>query len=816
MRVPIKWLRDYVDPRLAPEELAHRLTMAGLEAEKTERTGAGWDHVYVGFVHDVRPHPNADRLVLADVSAGEHRLTVVTGAPNVAAGQKVAIALAGARLWDTHSETPQLKTLKPGMLRGVKSEGMVCSEKELGLSDEHEGILVLDPGAPEGVPLADWLGDTVVEFEITPNLVHAFSVRGIAREAAAVTGQPLDEPPRFDLDAAPPGAGDLVRIDAPDLCPRYAAVVIEGIAVAPSPDWLARRLTAAGLRPINNVVDVTNYVMLELGQPLHAFDRANLRGGRIVVRRAGNDEPIETLDHQQRRLDGEMLVIADAERAVAVAGVMGGVDSEVSAATTTVLLESANFGMASVRRTARLLKLRTDASARFERGLDPNLASDAAARATHLLLDLCPGSRVTAARDVYPSPVVPWAVRFPFSRFERVVGIAYPPEQVVSVLERLGFGVALPGGAGGDVIVTVPTHRTDVTIAEDVIEEVARIVGYEGLPDTLPAGRTPPVFRDPIALLQRRVRAALVGAGCYEAITYVSVSESMLAPFDSIGDRRGLVLDAPAADLLRLVNPMPGDRPILRPTLIPSLLERVAENLKHAPSVRLCELARVYLPTEPDALPREANVAAITLSGRREPLSRFAADPLPLDFFDVKGVVDAALAAAGAPEVEYRPFTHGALHPGRAAEACVGQTRVGVLGELHPRVAAGFGIENGRVAVAELDLDALLALGGDRSPVEVRVPKFLPVSQDFAVVVAKQTPAAEVERALRQAAGPLLTDLALFDVFAGEQIGDDKKSLTFRLTFASPDRALTDAELTKTRGKIEKTLAQRVGGSLRG
>ena len=339
MKVPMRWLSDLVETGLPVKELTHRLTMAGLEAEKIEEIGSDWANVFVGLVEKVERHPNADRLVLATVVAGEHKLTVVTGAPNIAAGQKVALAIAGARLIDGHSDTLRYQTLKPGMIRGVHSEGMVCSEKELGLSDEHEGIMVLDADAPVGAPLADWLGDTVVEFEITPNLVHAFSILGIAREAAALTASPLRLPPIAALPAAPAGDEDLVRVDAPDLCARYVAVVVEGLTVGPSPGWLTRRLTAAGLRPINNIVDVTNYVMLEWGQPLHAFDRAHLHDSRIVVRRAEPGETVETLDHQVRELTPDMLIIADAARPVGIAGVMGGVESEVDAEKTTIVLE---------------------------------------------------------------------------------------------------------------------------------------------------------------------------------------------------------------------------------------------------------------------------------------------------------------------------------------------------------------------------------------------------------------------------------------------------------------------------------------------
>ncbi|MGH2535498.1 MAG: phenylalanine--tRNA ligase subunit beta [Thermomicrobiales bacterium] len=811
MNVPLRWLADFVESGLAPNELAHRLTMAGLEAEQISTVGGEWDKVYVGEVKKVERHPNADRLVLAEVETAEHRRTVVTGAPNIAAGQRVALALVGARLVDGYSETLQYKTLKPSSIRGVRSEGMVCSEKELGLSDEHEGILVLSPDAPVGMPLQDWLGDTVIELEITPNLVHAFSVHGIARETAALINQPLSVPPAVDLGALPTGDDDLVEIVAPDLCPRYMGIVIDGVTIGPSPDWLSRRLIAAGLRPINNVVDVTNYVMIETGQPLHAFDRAHLHEGRIVVRRAHPGETIETLDHEQRELAPEMLVIADADRAVAVAGVMGGVDSEVDDSTTTLLLEGANFDMKSVRHTRLALKLRTDASARFERGLDPNLVGPAMARATKLLLDLCPGSSVTAVRDVYPSPLVPWTVAMHFDRIERVIGVRYDPEVVLDVLRRLEFDPALD--VDGTLTVVVPTFRRDVTVPEDVIEEVARIIGYESLPSTLPSGNLGSVKRDEQYLLQQEVHRTLIGAGLSEALSYVTVSQRMLDPFTRADGDVGFVRQAPSDELLRLRNPIQSDRGLMRPTLLPSLLEAVSANLKHATSVRLFELARVFLPHGRDELPDEVEVCAVAMAGAREPLSRYTT-PGTLDYFDLKGVVEVALIRAGVADVRFERSAHPALHPGRAAAAFVGDRRVALLGELRPETVEAFDVAAARVCVAELDLRALMKAIPERAR-QISAPRFLPVRQDYAIVVDAHREAQEVEHALRIGAGPLVTDLVLFDEFQGAQIGEGKKSLAYRVTFTAPDRALTDADLIKVRGKIEKVLGQRVDGVLR-
>lgn len=814
MKVPLRWLSEFVETGLTPNELAHRLTMAGLEAEKITTIGDDWDKVYIGHVKSVERHPDADRLVLATVEAGEHKLTVVTGAPNIAVGQTVPLALAGARLIDGHSEGKIFKTLKPGMIRGVRSEGMVCSEKELGLSDEHEGIMVLEPEAPLGAPLAAWLGDTVIEFEITPNLVHDFSILGIAREAGALTDRHVTFPAVFDLSGAPRASGELVTIEAPDLCARYVAVAIDNVSSGPSPAWLQRRLVAAGVRPINLIVDVTNYVMLEYGQPQHAFDADKLAGNRIVVRRARPGETLETLDHQERQLSEDMLLIADESNPIGVAGVMGGFESEVSDSTRRIVLESANFNMKSIRHASRALKLRTDASARFERGLDPNLAWAAAARATQLLLDLSPGASVTSVADVYPRPLEPRALTFPFGEIDRLLGIRYEPAQVLDVLTRLGFSPEIvETESDASLSVVIPTWRGDVSQAADIVEEVARVIGYETLPETLPVGQTAPVKRDPIYQLQRQVRAVLSGAGIWEAITYVTVSEDDLRRLGGGSDATPGIHATPYATLIKVRNPLQADRNILRPTLLASLLSSAAENLKHERGVRLFEAARVYLPSN-DELPREANTLAIVIAGKRAPLDRFNDERGDLDFFDVKGAVDALLSRLGIANPEYRAIENPMLHPGRSAELFIGGELIGLLGELHPDRASAFGIETPRTAVAEIDLDTVLA-AANPVPANVRVPRFLPAEQDFAIVVREEMPAGDVESALRSGAGPLASGFSLFDIYRGPQIGEGNKSLAYRVVFTAPDRALTDAELGKVREKIAREIRKRVGGELR-
>jgi phenylalanyl-tRNA synthetase beta chain len=734
----------------------------------------------------------------------------VTGAPNIAAGQKVALAIAGARLIDGHSDSGEYKVLKPGSIRGVRSEGMVCSEKELGISDEHEGIMVLPDDAPVGSPLRDYLGDDVIEFEITPNLVHAFSVRGIAREAGALLDKPVNEQPALDRAALAPIQPGLVTIEAPDLCSRYMAIVFDDVAVGRSPAWLSDRLKTVGLRPVNNLVDITNYVMLELGQPLHAFDLRNLAGERIVVRRASDGETFETLDHVERSLNNDVLVIGDAERSVGIAGVMGGVNSEVADDTTAILLEGANFNMTSIRQTARALKLRTDASARFERGLDPNLVEDAMLRAAHLILQVCPQARIRAVEDVYPIPVERATITFDVSRIERVIGIPYPDEQVLDVLTRLDMR---PEISGGQISVTPPTWRNDVRIREDVIEEVARMTGYEHLPETLPTGTTAEIRTDRTWLIQEQIRAALVATGLYEAVTYPTVGESELAPFLDSQGVISFATRAPHQQLVTLRNPLQADKPYMRTTLMPSLFNIVRENLKHASSVRFFELARGYLPTAPNELPNEVNLLGIVLTGERQELSRFAHSG-EIDVFDLKGALEAVFTRIGIVDWSVKVELHPVLHPGRSARVLLRDEPIGWIGELRPDVARDLDLGSKRVAITELVLDPVFAAIPDR-PGARTVQRFLPVEQDFAVVVDRAVAAQDVEAILRGACGPLASGFVLFDVFEGEQIGEGNKSLAYRVTFTAPDRPLTDSDVAKLRPKIEKSLKQRVGGSLR-
>jgi len=816
MLVPMKWLKEMVPNDLSTEEIGRRLTLAGLEAESITRLGEEWDRVFVAEVEKVERHPDADRLVLATVVAGEHRLTVVTGAPNIAAGQKVVLALTGARLVDPYVEELQYKTLKPSVIRGVKSEGMVCSEKELGLSDEHEGIMILPDDAPVGLPLREYLGDDVIEFEITPNLVHAFSVHGIARELAAILATSVAPIERADLSNAP-RHDDRVVIEDPNLCGRYALAIIDNVTIGPSPDWMQRRLTAAGMRPVNNVVDITNYVMAELGQPMHPFDADRLASEKVIVRAARPGERIETIDHVQRELDPQVLVIADENGPIGLAGVMGGVDTEVTDSTTTVLLESASFDPKSIRRTARALKLPSEASARFQRGVDPNLAWPAIERFVALLAEIDPGATVRYVADAYPRPRERGNVRMKLSEIDRLLGMAIPTETVIDILTRLDLGPAIEETDEGPVVVVaVPTYRLDINLPADVVEEVARIYGYDTLPERLPEGQAVPIVRDPARLVDRVVQDALVASGLQHVITYSMIADDDLIKLspnrDGVPDLLGGYA-RPEADYVRATNPLRADWEIMRPTMLPSLMKIVAENRKYSPRVAVFETARTYQPVALDELPDERRGVAIAMSGSRSHVSWTSDGGGELDIFDVKGAVEVMLERLGAKQVAFKPVNHPSMHPGRSAAICLGDLQIGILGEVHPRVAEAFGIE-GRLAVAEIDLEVFAG-----SLLEIwhvsSVSRFQPIRQDFAVVVDETVAAADVEAAIRSGAGPLAGAINLFDIYQGQGVPEGRRSLAFSVTLSAPDRQLAEHEVERIRGKIEQNVKKRVGGTLR-
>jgi phenylalanyl-tRNA synthetase beta chain len=802
VRVSLKWLTEYVDLTLLPRELAHKLTMAGLEVEQVEHVGGDWDEelITVGEVLSVEPHPNADRLRLAtvDYGAGEP-LTVICGAPNVAAGQKIAFARAGASLID--GKTGEPSKLKAATIRGVESAGMVCSERELGLSEEHEGILVLPEDAPIGEPLARYLGDTILHIDLKPNRPDGLAMLGVAREVAALTDQTVREPEHTyrEVDGLS-SARAAVEIADPDLCSRYIGAVIEDVTIGESPRWMQERLIAAGMRPINNIVDVTNYVMLELGQPLHAFDLANIRGAKIIVRRARKDEKMTTLDGVEHELTPETLVIADAERAVAVAGVMGGLDSEVTDSTTTVLLESANFRATSIRRTATRMKTRTEASTRFEKGISAEMAGVAARRAVKLLVEITGGRALHGLIDVYPVKQQQVHVTLTRQRLSQVLGNDLPTSQVRHALAALGFGVHWQPPNTYDV--RVPYWRTDVRIPDDVVEEVARIVGYESIPTKGLGGEIPPSEPQPRRDLRERLRDALAAAGMQEIVTY---SLTTMEALRQVVPPEELATYPP----LRVVSPASARHEYLRPVLRASLLETLAANARRTDGeIALFESARAILSQNAGEPDEQEHIAGV-VSGRCEDRwGRPAKEAV--DFFDAKGYVEAALRDAGL-EGEFRQAALFGLVPGRSAEVLVDGAAVGMIGQVLPSVAGHFGIDQD-VYIFELHVDALLPHAPLIRRVEA-VSRYPPVEQDIAIVVEASVTARAAQSLIE--AHSLVWRARLFDVYEGEPIGSGKKSLAFSVTYQSLDHTLTDDDVATAQDEIVQRLSRELNAELR-
>jgi phenylalanyl-tRNA synthetase beta chain len=801
MRVSLRWLADYVDIDLPPRELAHRLTMAGLAVDSIERIGGDWEGISVGLVTKVDPHPDADRLRLTTVDlGGGEQMTVVCGAPNVAAGQKIAFGRVGARLIDGHSGEPVVLTA--ARIRGVESAGMVCSEKELGISDEHTGILVLADDAPIGTPLEQYLGDTIFDVAVTPNRADCLSLIGIAREVAALTGKAVREPDiAYPQEGAPIEGKVSVEIADPDLCSRYVATLIEGVRIGPSPAWMQERLVAAGMRPINNIVDITNYVMLEMGQPLHAFDFTRLGGSKIIVRRSRPGELLTTLDGEEHTLIAEMLVIADANVAVALAGVMGGANSEVEEGTTTVLLESANFNAASIRRTSIRLKARSQASGRFDKGLSPELSIIAAKRATKLMVELAGGRAAAGIVDVYPRRAQTVRIEVPRQRLHTVLGLDLPPAEVSAVLSSLGFACRLE--QPDRYIVEAPYWRTDVRIADDVAEEVARIVGYDQLPMTNLRGEVPPAIPQPLRQLRERARDILAAAGMQEVITY---------PLTTLDTLRQVVSGAVLAEKppLRVANPMSSEQEYLRTTLRGSILQTLGANLRYEEGeIALFEAARVYLPSGGDLPEEQEHVTGVVGGHREDRWGHPTAEPL--DFYDAKGYLQELLRGLGVKAAFIDTEVFG-LVPGRAAEVEVEGQSVGVIGQVHPRVAVAFEIESDAY-LFDVAMDRLLPFVGGHRRYEP-VSRFPSVAQDIALTVDEGIPAGRIQSIIERA--PLVRQVRLFDVYTGEQVGAGKKSLAFSISYQSPDHTLTDEEVARAQRGIVERLKREVGAALRG
>lgn len=812
MKISLKWLSEYVKLPPSPEEVARRLTMAGLEVEGMEKPGAGLAGVVVAKILESKQHPNADKLSVTQVDAGGPApLQIVCGAKNYKVGDQVPLATEGTKL-------PNGAEIKRAALRGVESFGMLCSARELGLAEDASGLLILDPALKPGTPIAEALGldDVVMEVNITPNRPDVLSHLGIARELAVLTHQPL-RPPQANLADIEGGdrAGDAIsiRIDDPERCPRYAARVIENVTVGPSPAWLARRLEACGVRSISNVVDVTNYVLLEYGQPLHGFDLDKIGGKQIVVRTAKPGEKLTTLDGKERALSPEDLVICDADRPLALAGVMGGASSEVSGATRRVLLESAHFNPSSVRRTSKRHALHTEASHRFERGADINAVTAALDRAAGLIAELGKGTVREGRVDAYPKPYQPRKVMLRYARVGEVLGAPVPSEESLRILTALGFTAEAQSFTGATF--AVPAARVDVEREEDLIEEVARIRGYDQIPASLPRGlaRLSPEPKEVEA--ERRTRIALAGAGFDEVVNYSFVHPA-LKPWVTPGPLAALGQERP---VISLKNPLSVELSVMRLTLYAGLLTNVSHNLRHQQeSLRLYELGRIYSGNPEGGrqgrpVAHERLTLSGVLTGKRHGRT-WAAKDEPMDFYDAKGAVEAVLAALEIRGATFEPFESAPYHPRATARLVKGGQVLGTLGELHPKVAKRLDLPPA-IYLFELDAEALFAAAELVRPYQP-LARFPAVLRDLAVVVPLELRNDEVRKVILDVGGPLVEDAFIFDVYTGKPIPEGKKNLAYAIRYRSPDRTLTDAEVGQAHGRIIEEVNRRLGGSLRG
>ncbi|OPY07185.1 MAG: Phenylalanine--tRNA ligase beta subunit [Syntrophaceae bacterium PtaB.Bin038] len=803
MKVSLKWLRDYVDLDITPQELADRLTMAGLEVDAVEEYTPAFTGVVTARILSMRRHPDADKLHLLEVTTGGEPIPIVCGAPNMKPGDVVALATVGAAI-------PGGYTIKSSKIRGEASEGMLCSEDELGIGPDASGLLILPPDTPLGENLIDVLDlrDTVLDIGVTPNRADCLSIVGIAREAAVLCGRKLRYPKiSFTESAEDIRSLTSVEILDPDLCPRYTARMIRGVKILPSPKWMRERLEAVGLRAINNVVDVTNFVMMELGQPLHAFDFRFLEEGRIVVRRSREGEPFVSLDGKTRTLNAETLMICDGRKPVAIAGIMGGENSEVKDDTETVLLESAYFNPSTIRRGARFLGMGTDAAFRFERGIDPEGVVRALDRAAQLIADLSGGSVCKGHIDTYPKKVpIPGPIRLRMDRVEAILGTPVKASEATAIFKGLGMSVKKEGRGG--LSVTPPTFRVDLWREIDLIEEIARIHGYDKIPVTVPAIPVPGDLHDRKREFESAVRSALNGQGFTEVLNYsfISAGSADVLGFPEGDGRRRFV---------RIANPLTEDQAVMRTTLLYGLLETMRRNVNAgSPDLKLFELGKIFIAVGEGELPRETDMIALLMTGSRYG-ENWHFQSLTADFYDVKGALEnlaAALRVEGlrceaAPDIPW-------LHPGRAARVYVGGREIGSFGELHPDVAGRMDLR-GRAFVLEVEAGPLA--GGAREAVRYReYSRFPSMVRDVAFLVGLETEAGRLIALAAAAGEELLEKVDVFDVYSGRGIPEGMKSLGLRFTYRSASKTLTDEETGQAHGRIVKKIVETTGARIRG
>jgi phenylalanyl-tRNA synthetase beta chain len=865
MKLPISWLKDYIDlDGLSVEEIARKLTLAGLEVDEIKyaglpmpvdkdgerhefkTSGVGWDRdkLVVAEIREVNPHPNADRLTLLDLYDGQQNQTVLTGAPNIfhlkgtgklAKPIKVAYAKEGSTIYDGHADGLVLTTLKRAKIRGVESYSMVASEKELGISEEHEGIIILDDDAPVGMPLADYMGDAVLDISILPNMARNANVLGVARELSALMGRELKKPKiEYSMEGQPVNELVSIEITEPELNPRFVIGLIRDVEIKPSPYQIQRRLRLAGIRPINNIVDATNYAMLDIGEPLHAFDydilkeRAGTKNVKISTRSAKDGEKLTTLDGNERKLTSSNVLVCDEKGSVSLAGVMGGAETEVydaskevldaispdvkpgemkrgkasvrGASTTNILLEGAAWNFINIRKTAKQHNLPSEASFRFSRGVHPALAEQGVRRGLQLMAEWSGGTVAPGLVDEYPlKPLDPIVTVRP-EDVKRWIGIELTAEEIAELLTRLEFKCTIENGC---VDARTPPHRLDIGEGivglADVIEEVARSYGYDRIPETRMADALPPQIGNPAHEWDEHVRDILVNLGLQEVVSYRLTSP----------EREGRLVAY--NDYVALANPIAPERRVLRRSLLASVLEAAEKNAR-AESIAMFEIGTIFEPAKKD-LPNEPRKLAMVMTGLRNPTAWDVKESQQLDFFDMKGRIELLLSG-----LRYSNFSYSAmdsvnyLHPGKAAEVTVNGQVVGVLGELHPLTKEKYAFGNAPVVVAEFDLDALRKVNPTYGIIPV--PDVPPVLEDIAVIVNESVPAERVASLIKQTGGKTVTNVRLFDVYRDEKIGVGKKSLAYSLTYQA-DKTMTDAEAAAIRNKIVKRLEYEVGAQLR-
>jgi phenylalanyl-tRNA synthetase beta chain len=885
MKVPITWLKDLVDITIPLPELATRLTMAGLEVEEivfiglpmpqddqTGRqgidisismniSGLSWepDKIVVASVSEVMPHPNADRLVLCKLYDGDRDHIVLTGAPNLYPFKglgplpkplKVAYARQGAHIYDGHQPGHVLTTLKPAKIRGIESYSMICSEKELGISDDHEGVIILDPDAPLGVPLVDYIGDAVLDIKILPNIARAASIIGVAREVSALTGQPLHIPDDFfRVQADGPDIANKasINITEPRLNPRFVLGLIQNITIQPSPYWMQRRLKLAGMRPINNIVDVTNYAMLEVGEPLHAFDydvlvqRAGGNPPTIITRTAHPDERLTTLDGVDRPLNPFTVLVCDTAGSLSIAGVMGGAESEVfdasdnyslqsesnqnntesnpdqivsrSKSTSSVLLEGAAWNNINIRKTAAAQKLQSEAAFRFSRGVHPAMAELGVRRGLKLMNQLAGGKVCQGLVDNYPLPPQDPIVDLTFDEIERMLGIQLSINQIINILHGLGFlcEVITEGKIQPTIRAQTPDHRLDISSGlvgkADLLEEIARIYGYERIPETRLSSELPPQRSNPALENEEQIVNILMELGLQEIVSHRQTTPEREA--------RRLAPGTPVDDqpYLRIINPIASDRVVMRHSVLNSVLEAIERNSHIRSRLALFEVGPIFLGSEAGERPDELQRLAIALTGPRSLSGWQKSDIQSMDFYDLKGIINSIMEGLHTT-INIEPFEHPTFHPGKCARMMVSEKQVGVFGELHPLVHEHYDFAPNPVLAADINMDLLISLVPDRYDIQP-VSAYPPVLEDLAFIVDEEIPAGRVAEMIKQGGGRLVTQSSLFDIYRSEQIGIGKKSLAYSVTYQSSEKTLTDNDVAQLRQRIIRRLDQEFGARLR-